>query len=123
MGDLIYPPYGYAAVVEGAVRHLQKPSTIFKRVSNLTYGVRVFLNWSREMPESYKQWDTYYKAYVTDKAFLVAVRKGESVEVSGAARLGSRTALLPGPSGCLAPVLPVLGLHADAAGRLGQAEA
>ena len=82
MGDLLYPPYGYAAVVEGAVRHLQKPATIFKRVSTLTYGVRVFLNWSREMPESYKQWDTYYKAYVTDKAFLVAVRKGEAVEVS-----------------------------------------
>lgn len=83
MGDLIYPPFGYAAVVEGAVRHLQQPSTIHKRVSNMTYGVRVFLNWTRDMPESYKQWDTYYKAYVTDKAFLVAVKKGEPVEVGG----------------------------------------
>ncbi len=91
MGDLIYPPFGYAAVVEGAVRHLQQPSTIFKRVSNMTYGVRVFLNWTRDMPESYKQWDTYYKAYVTDKAFLVAVKRGEPVEVgAGSRRLRDR---------------------------------
>jgi hypothetical protein len=41
MGQLLSPPFAYSAVVEGAVRHLQKPSTIAARVSALTYGIRV----------------------------------------------------------------------------------
>jgi hypothetical protein len=90
MGDLIYPPYGYAAVVEGAVRHLQKPSTIFKRVSNLTYGVRCVGAWTREMPESYKQWSSRQGAHITEKAFVPVIPNGYEIKVGmadSAARL------------------------------------
>ena len=41
MGDLLAPPFGYSAVVEGAVRYLQRPKTIVSRISTLTYGVQV----------------------------------------------------------------------------------
>ena len=74
-------------MVEGAVRFLLQPQTIARRVSNLTYGFRVFDHWLVGMPEepAYKKWDPAAAdggCYVTDKAFKVAVRKGESINVS-----------------------------------------
>ena len=41
MGELITPPFAYSAIVEGAVRFLQRPTTIAARVSSMTYGVQV----------------------------------------------------------------------------------
>ncbi len=83
LGDLIYPTFGYSAVVEGAVRYLLQPQTIAQRVSTLTYGFRTFTDWSPDMPdtERYRQWDEHYNKYVTDMGFLAAVRKGEAINV------------------------------------------
>lgn len=67
------------------MRFLLQPQTIARRVSNLTYGFRVFDSWLAGMPEdpAYKKWDPADGGhYVTDKAFKVAVRKGESINVS-----------------------------------------
>ncbi len=87
LGDLVYPPFGYSAVVEGAVRFLLQPQTIARRVSNLTYGFRVYDNWVPGMPDepSFKKYDPQIGSYVTDKAFKVAVRRGDSINVSGPA--------------------------------------
>jgi hypothetical protein len=46
MGELLTPPFAYSAVVEGAVRYLQRPTTIAARVSTLTYGVQVRPGWA-----------------------------------------------------------------------------
>jgi hypothetical protein len=102
MGDLIYPPYGYAAVVEGAVRHLQKPNTIYRRVSSLTYGVRSVGAWTHEMPESYKQLGSRQGAHITDKAFVPAIAKGCEIKVGTAGSAVLHTAVWHGCRRCCA---------------------
>jgi hypothetical protein len=82
VNNLIWPPYEHAALMEGAVRHLQKPCTIHRRVSGLSYGVRVVGAWSDEMPESYKRSGSRQDgAHITDRAFVAAIRKGCEIKV------------------------------------------
>jgi hypothetical protein len=125
MGELMTPPFAYSAIVEGAVRFLQRPGTIVARISTLTYGVQVgrsrcrraaggairgcgataaascgraaerqsgaaaltpaaqvMLPWQEGlMPESIRMWHQHYNKWVTRKGFMVAVRRGQAIDV------------------------------------------
>lgn len=80
LGVPICPEFATSAVLEGAVRFLQQPWSIYQRVSTLTYGIKAFAPWTPDMPDALRQQDASRKD-VTDRGFLAFVRKGDIVQV------------------------------------------